>query len=501
MQLRIRTTAGPLLRWCPAVVVATTLSIVYSQTLAPGLSWANQSADGGDLITAAAVGGVAHPPGYPTYLLLVRVFHVLPVGDLAFRSNVFSAWCAVCTALLVVRMVETLAGKTNWPTSVSAMLAAVAFGASPLFWSQAVVTEVYTLNTLFAATLLHWSIKHSGTGGLVVGWSGRVEGLLAGVALGNHLTVGVLVVVWLVASGWAAERPVRVHVLVQRGAWVGVGLLVYLVLPLRAMGHPPVNWGNPSTGEGFWWLVSGQLYRDFALGLPASALVGRVLAWASLLVAQFGVVGVLAGFVGLLYGGPSEIHRRWGVLSTASMVVVSFFAITYRTGDSDVYLLPVYLIFAVWVGQGLRWVMGRVGAWRAAATPVITLVVAGALLWPIPRTWAQVDASSHHDATGYVEAVLAAAPPNTLVLVASDYEIFALWYAHYACGRRSDIVVVAEPLLPYRWYRDTLREVYPSLRVPPPGAGRWDVRLADWNPTLPICYSNRMERTVCKVRR
>jgi hypothetical protein len=40
---------------------------------------------------------------------------------------------------------------------------------------------------------------------------------------------------------------------------MAVGLLVYLILPLRAASHPPVNWGNPATAGGFLWLVSGRL--------------------------------------------------------------------------------------------------------------------------------------------------------------------------------------------------------------------------------------------------
>ena len=47
---------------------------VYLASLAPGLTWANFGADGGDLIAAAATGGVAHPTGYPFYLLLARLF-------------------------------------------------------------------------------------------------------------------------------------------------------------------------------------------------------------------------------------------------------------------------------------------------------------------------------------------------------------------------------------------------------------------------------------------
>ena len=45
----------------------------YYATLAPTITWAHDGADGGDLITAAYTLGVAHPPGYPTYVLLGKL--------------------------------------------------------------------------------------------------------------------------------------------------------------------------------------------------------------------------------------------------------------------------------------------------------------------------------------------------------------------------------------------------------------------------------------------
>jgi hypothetical protein len=69
----------------PLLILISSLSVLYLYTMAPGLTWENDGRDGGDLIAAAATGGIAHPTGYPLYLLLARVFQSLPVGFLAFR--------------------------------------------------------------------------------------------------------------------------------------------------------------------------------------------------------------------------------------------------------------------------------------------------------------------------------------------------------------------------------------------------------------------------------
>src|SRR6478672_57766 len=74
----------------PMALVGATLGCAYAYTLAPGVTWANDGADSGDLIAATATLGVAHPTGYPTYLLLARLFQLIPLGDLALRSTIFS---------------------------------------------------------------------------------------------------------------------------------------------------------------------------------------------------------------------------------------------------------------------------------------------------------------------------------------------------------------------------------------------------------------------------
>ena len=66
--------------WIPIAILVLVLGGVYFSTLAPGLTWAHNGADGGDLLSAVASGGVPHPTGYPTYLLLAQAFQYIPVG-------------------------------------------------------------------------------------------------------------------------------------------------------------------------------------------------------------------------------------------------------------------------------------------------------------------------------------------------------------------------------------------------------------------------------------
>src|SRR5207237_1106626 len=105
-------------------VVAVALGVAYTCTLAPGITWANDGSDSGDLVTAAATLGVAHPTGYPTYLLLARLFQLVPLGDLAFRATICSAAAAIGATLTVALIVRSLCTDSAWRGALSAGLAA-----------------------------------------------------------------------------------------------------------------------------------------------------------------------------------------------------------------------------------------------------------------------------------------------------------------------------------------------------------------------------------------
>ena len=97
----------------PPLFLGVLLLVIYIRTLAPGLTWANGGSDGGDLIAAAATRGIPHPTGYPLYLLLARLFQLLPVGSLAYRTNLMSAVFTTAASLLVYAVVMRQLSKAR----------------------------------------------------------------------------------------------------------------------------------------------------------------------------------------------------------------------------------------------------------------------------------------------------------------------------------------------------------------------------------------------------
>ncbi|NIN64847.1 MAG: DUF2723 domain-containing protein, partial [Anaerolineae bacterium] len=118
--------------------------LIYLGTLAPSV--ATIFDDSLEFQLVCYLPGIAHPTGYPLYTLLGKLFTFVPLGDVAYRVNLMSAFFA---ALTVVFLYATLRLIVKY--RVPAALGAASFALSPVFWSQAVIAEVYTLNAAFVA--------------------------------------------------------------------------------------------------------------------------------------------------------------------------------------------------------------------------------------------------------------------------------------------------------------------------------------------------------------
>lgn len=246
--------------------------IVYLRTRAPGLTWSHRGADGGDFLAAAVNLGVAHPAGYPSYTILLRLFMLLPVKEPAAAGSLLSALMGATAAAfsgeIILQVLEPLARgwqqrrMAGWASVVGAF----SFAFMPLVWGQALITEVYTFHLALVSAafwlLLRW--RRTGQG---LPWVGLVMGL----GMTNHLTTAFLgpAALAVLVSGRRHLAPQRhsgigrhrglAQMLAACGAFV-IGLAPYAYIPWAARRMPPINWENAQTWEGFQKLVMASRY-------------------------------------------------------------------------------------------------------------------------------------------------------------------------------------------------------------------------------------------------
>lgn len=136
---------------------------MYLRTLADTVSfW-----DCGEFIACSYTLGIPHPPGAPFYLLLGRLFSLLPLsGDIAVRVNIVSALSSALTVMLtyliIVLLVKQWRGEAKstediFILTVSGVLGSLAFAFTDTFWFNGVEAEVYAISMLFTAAMV-WLI-------------------------------------------------------------------------------------------------------------------------------------------------------------------------------------------------------------------------------------------------------------------------------------------------------------------------------------------------------
>ena len=463
-----------------------------------GITSANYGKDGGDFLAAALTGGVPHPTGYPTYMLILRFFLDLPLVDNYFKGSLLSAFAA---ALAVFLFSTLIAHRNKWSGAgiIGALVGGMALAFSPLFWSQAVIVEVQALQAFFICLSLWWItlLEEAGFSTL------KKTGLLflacgMGVGIGNHITI-IFIVPWLVlAARKAYLNGLAGRWLAGQGIALAAGCLVYLYLPIAAQYYPPVNWGNPQSAEGFWWLISASPYQNMLFGVSGSQVLDRLGMLIKLVVEQFSLPGLLVAAVGIFLNKVNSKLFYWGLVWM--FMVYSVFFVSYNSNDSVVYLIPSWIAFSAWIGIGISWVWGKRFhsiPWGASAC----VLILAALLVRIPLNWSSVDPKRDTKTQQYLEIITRKAPPGAIMLTLADADTFPLWYRVFGERIRNDLRIIVLPLAQYPWYQDTLRHNYLDLNYPPEVANlAWGDQLVKLNPGRPVCRSENPAGDLQKIK-
>ncbi len=445
--------------------------ILYWWTAAPDLTWAHQGADGGDFLAAAITGGVPHPSGYPLYTLLLQLWLRLsgfftPDVSIARSGNLLSALLAALGVGLTVSICGRLlhGGRAKWPLAIAiGMLWAIA----PQLWSQSLITEVYTLHMLLVILLVWAVLLHTDQPVLI--------GVVAGLGLTNHLTFALLLpaVAYIL---WRRKRRAifnRYGVIACLSAAATI-VALYARIPYMA-GRTlvsPVNWGYADNWSGFWWLVSGNAYRHYFADQALGDIGARIAVWARTITLQYTAVGLALAAVGFASWDRERPNLR--TLSLLWIVPVSVYSILYNTKDSQVYLLPVGWMMALWITSGLAasvsWFAKR---YRVPASRISVIASAVLLVGVIALAASRVGDLSlrrDHEARGWLDTVIENVEPNSIIVSSSDEETFALWYGAWASGelleQAPNLVVVNDSLYQFDWYRRLQGDLHPTI----PGA-------------------------------
>ena len=317
--------------------------------------------DDGLFVAAAAFAGVAHPPGYPLYILLGWLASLLPFGSPAWQVHTLSGLMGALTCVCIAWVVLRRTGNRG-----AAFVAGAALAVSEHFWSQAIIADVYTTNTaaVFLTLALVQEAAERRSAGL---WLAAAA--VYGLGLANHYPLLILASPLFLAWLAAARKDVwgRLHYLAPAVLLPAAALYAWMVW--RSHQPLPVNFLGPiESWDAFLSFVDRSIYShidaNINAGLADKLLYARHFAMQALL--QFGVIGGLAA----LWGAFSCLRSGWrpGLLCEAAAFVASSFLLVAMLGFNyeplriytfRPYPLVAYGILALWLGYGIHALAGR----------------------------------------------------------------------------------------------------------------------------------------------
>ena len=397
--------------------------------------------DDGLFITTASFAGVAHPPGYPLYVLFGWLASHVPLGEVAWRIHALSGLMGALTCACVAWIVLRRTG--NRP---AAWLAGAALAVSEHFWSQAIIADVYTTNTS-AVFLTLALVQEAAAARRTRLWVAAAA--VYGLGLANHYPLLILASPLFIAYAVGAGRDFRRRAFYLVPVAVLTAGALYGWMVWRSHQPAPVNFLGPihSWGEFLSFVdrsIYGHIDENPNAGLTDKLSFAGYFTVQALL--QFGVVGTLVALWGAFASGRSG--WRLGLSCEALAFVASSFLLIAMLGFNyeplristfRPYPLVAYGILALWLGHGAdvltRWLRVRRARLLPAACAAGALLVAGLCAWNIGFNYRPHDRFAEEQA----RALLDITREDSVFVLYSDPFVGPMSYLHWVEGLRPDL--------------------------------------------------------------
>ncbi len=466
----------------PLIVFFTTF-VIYLLTAYPNVA----TEDAGELIVSAIKPDVAHPPGYPTYVLIGKLFSLLvPFGNMAWRINIMSGFFGALAATLLYSLL-----KKTIKNDLIAFAASILFGFGNIVWGQSNRAEVYTLNTFFLILVIyllyHWNIFQNNH------WL-YITAFVYGLSLGNHHLMFLAlpaIVFFILLKNW--KIIVKPKIIVSALFCFLLGLSIYAYLPLRTYFAP---YDNPAyiehrglyTWNNFFNFVNRKIYGE-TIATPTIQLTQAVQAAKSRHIPLFlenvkdffvyyGNIFIKNnknGFFALLRILIQEYFYlpvfffipgfymmfkkdwRWGAfisalfLSYISLLLI-FIAVepnayTFSYSSEHPFFIPALLIASIVLGHGFAWLKEIVYRTIPVANKNFCSLLGLSLLLMLPfiaigKNFTVNNQSGNYIAYDFNRNLLESMPLNGyLISTGRDNMTFPLYYLQKAEGIRKDVHV------------------------------------------------------------
>lgn len=464
-----------------AVLAGLVCLIVYSATLNPSVTFMDSGELGGALYTF----GIPHPTGYPLYLVIGYIVSHIPLGGsviykLNFLSAVLSAaavsvFCyAVNNFLIIINAGRVSKNKKDKKTEPAKMnqndllifsfFASLILGFSGTFWYNALSVEVYPLHELFVCLIILLSLKIYQNLKNPVKKYWILLFLILGLSFANHMTTvlvipGVLYIVYLQTR----SLPHYKKAIIPLSLYIIPGILLYIILIVRAASGPYFNWSDPENIPNLLHHITGGDYSQqmFSSG---STFSNNLKLFGSGFFSEFAVISSIAGLFGVIF--IFKTNKELFTFIVILMISCLMYALNYNIRDIQVYFISFYILFGICAGAGLYFIVNSLaGRLKLKSKPAI-IIIAGVCLSVFGFYYNYSENNSRND---YAVEDLTLNTINNLeqnaVYLSYDwgYTYPAALYYQQAEGKRQDLKIFNIKFLSVPWYLEVIKKYHPAV--------------------------------------
>ncbi len=307
----------------------------------------------------------AHPPGYPLYSILCFPFAHLPFLSVPMGGNLLSALLGAAGCAVLFLIAVNLGIRRTY-----ALMAGACFGFSKIFWSQAIIQEVYSLHSLLLLSAFLFALLYSRNPKIrYLKWFAA----FAGFSLANHYPLFMLsspALIFLLIPSWRRIAGHLGDLSVLRSVaviFLATGVVPYLYLFMTNLDSPVNFYGPIESFESLKFYITRSGYS--AVDNQKVSMFEKI-AYLKLIaesaVAQYGLL-----FTPFAAAGFVLSWRRWGkavccavaalyLCSTWLLVpLVDFQYSELLTGAFSVYSVAAYSSFALWGALAVQYGMEK----------------------------------------------------------------------------------------------------------------------------------------------
>ena len=438
--------------------------IVYLVTLFPSCA---PYRDTGEMISMAHTLGVAHPPGYPFYTLLSKAALIfIHFGNEAYRLNVLSALAGALTAYFMYRVFLLINNN-----KLLAGAAALLFSFSYLQWYLSLVSEMYTINTLFAAAILYLAFKLDRETFNLKTLSLKLLYLvffLFGLGLGNRMDLLMLGagLLWVL---FINRKFLTLSSFFTAVICFAAGFTVFLYLPIRSSHLPLLDWNHPASLEKLWGSLSRKTHggtldlisTGYASGENFPATIKF---YFSHIFSGFAYIGLPLGLLGLYRLYKQNLNMAvatflaWLLAGPLFIYLANMPPNTHALVILEAHFLFPNLIFFIWVYAGLAQLAEK------RKLPVAALCAAFAV-FNLYQNLPELNKRVNFIAYDFAKNILRSAPPDSIVVMKKDVQLFALWNMQYVEHSRPDLAIVPQGLSNSEWFKKPWVKLHPGTAI------------------------------------